>query len=77
MPPHDCICIKESDGLEGNQAKHIFVRIYNKVEGSDKVLKGFKNDLSTISDSEFALSFYQATEDPTGSNCLSSKSKVK
>ncbi|WMV19922.1 hypothetical protein MTR67_013307 [Solanum verrucosum] len=49
MPPHDRPRPKEPVGLEGSRTEDMLVRIYNKVEGSDKVLKDLKNDFSTLS----------------------------
>ncbi|WMV24975.1 hypothetical protein MTR67_018360 [Solanum verrucosum] len=49
VPSHDRPCPKELAGLEGSRMEDMFVRIYNKVEWPDKVLKDLKNDFSTLS----------------------------
>ncbi|WMV33439.1 hypothetical protein MTR67_026824 [Solanum verrucosum] len=48
MPPHDCLCPKDPTGLEGSKMEDMLVRIYNKVEGVDKVLEDLKNNFSTL-----------------------------
>ncbi|WMV09119.1 hypothetical protein MTR67_002504, partial [Solanum verrucosum] len=47
VPPHDRPLLTEQALLEGSLTANMFSRIYNKVEGSDKVLKKLKNDFST------------------------------
>ncbi|WMV13902.1 hypothetical protein MTR67_007287 [Solanum verrucosum] len=49
VPTHDHPSPKESAGLEGSGAEDMLVRIYDKAEGSNKVLKDLKNDFSTLS----------------------------
>ncbi|WMV55114.1 hypothetical protein MTR67_048499 [Solanum verrucosum] len=49
VPPHDRQQQKEQAGPEGNRTEDMISRIFNNVEGSDKVLKELKNDYSTLS----------------------------
>ena len=50
MPSHDRLPQKEPTGIEINRNEDTLVRIYNKVEGSSKMLKDLINDVSTLSD---------------------------
>ncbi|WMV54530.1 hypothetical protein MTR67_047915 [Solanum verrucosum] len=47
--PHDRQRPKDQTGPEGNKTEEMLTRIFNKVKGSDKVLKKLKNDFSTLS----------------------------
>ncbi|WMV19322.1 hypothetical protein MTR67_012707 [Solanum verrucosum] len=48
VPPHYLPKSKKPARSEGNRTEEMITRIFNKVEGSDKVLKDLKNDFSTM-----------------------------
>jgi len=58
--------------------EEMFTSIFNKVEGSEKVLKHLKNDLlHFISNSNRSFSIYKVAGDPIVPDLHSSQSKAK